>query len=211
MPVPSEQPSTAKLHVPRIRMHKPSGQWVSDLGGKTHYLGKDEQVAWEKFLPLLTAWRERNNRHDAVMVREAARHLASMVAADCGHPSTRQAFAPLRYFVEVHGAKDIASLTIRDLEQFKADIQAKDFAPKTVNHWMGAIKRLMRYATYRGWRAPMEMGFIRMIPLVAPPPKHLTTAEVYNWFVAADDYNQNLGIWLRVMLATGARPSELGR
>ncbi|MFO0857259.1 MAG: hypothetical protein U0640_07890 [Phycisphaerales bacterium] len=211
MPAASDRNPNLKLNVPTLRIHKASGQWVSDLGGKTHYFGKDNQAAWEAFLPLLAQWRERNNRYDSVTVREAARHLATMIAADCGHPDLRQAYAPFRYFVEVHGARYLADLAVKDLEGFKADILAKKLAPKTVNHWMGAVKRLIRYGHYRGWRGPMETGFIRMVPLQAPPPKYLTTFEVAEWFRKADAYNENLGLWLRVMLATGARPSEIVR
>lgn len=196
--------------IPRVRVHKASGQFVTELEGRTVYLGREEDKAWTAFLPLLAAWRVQTGEQGSVSVREAASKLASMVAADCGHPSTRQAFAPLKQFCSAHGSKDIADLTVADLEAFKGDIQ-KDKAPKTVNHWMGAVKRLVRYGHYRGWRGPMELGFLKMVPLEAPAPKHLSIAEVSAWFKKADDYGENLGLWLRVMLATGARPSEIVR
>lgn len=200
-----------KTKVPTIRVHKASGQFVSDLNCKTHYFGKDEEAAWSAFLPVLAKWRKQNNRHDCVTVREAVRHLTEMIAADCGHPDTKKTYAPYRYFVEQHGGRDLADLSVQDVESFKTHILAKKLAPKTVNHWMGALKRLIRYGHARGWRGPMETSFIRMVPLEAPPPKHLSITEVSEWFRLADEYNQNLGLWLRVMLATGARPSEVVR
>lgn len=141
-----------KTRVPTIRLHKASGQFVSDLNNKTHYFGKDEEAAWDVFLPLLAKWREKNNSHENVTVREAARHLTTMIAADCGHPDIRNAYAPYRFFVELHGSRDIADLSVKDVEAFKTAILAKQYAPKTVNHWMGAVKRLMRYGHARGWR-----------------------------------------------------------
>jgi integrase len=199
-----------KRHVPTLRIHKASGQWIADLNGVTKYFGKDEDAAWTAFLPLLAEWREAAGRKDSVTVREAASRLAAMVAADCGHPTTRLAFAPLKTFCARYGSKDISALTVDDLEAFKMACQA-DLAPKTVNHWVGSAKRLVRYASSKGWRPPMETSFVRMVALPCPLPKHLSVKVVGEWLHKANDHHPNLAVWLRIMLATGARPSEVVR
>lgn len=199
-----------KRTVPTLRIHKASSQYVADLNGQTRYFGKDEEAAWAAFLPALAEWRASSGLYDSVTVREAAEALAGMVAADCGHASLRLARAPLKAFTAKYGARCIDSITVHDIETFKSDCQ-KTCAPKTVNHWLGSAKRLMKYAAYKGWRPPMELSFVRMVALAAPPPKHLTIAEVSAWMDKADAHCANLGVWLRIMLATGARPSEVVR
>ncbi|MDP1662693.1 MAG: hypothetical protein Q8L55_12335 [Phycisphaerales bacterium] len=197
-----------KGNVPTIRLHKASGQYVSDLNSKTRYFGKDLEAAWAAFLPELAAWREATGRKDCVSVREAAQALASMVAADCGHPDTKLALSHLKDFLTVHGDQDVSAIGVDEIEKYKRSCLTR-FSPKTTNHFLGAAKRLMRYAAFRGWRAPMELSFIGMVNLPTPQPKHLPLKELGEWIQKADERCPNLGVWLRVGLATGARPSEL--
>ena len=199
------------LTVPQLRTHSASGQYVSKLNGQTLYMGRELAQAWSCFLPKLAEWREKTGQQGSVTVWEAAVRLSERVSADNEHASIVPTFAHLKPFCLEHGGKLVSDISVDDLEAYKTKLQADGYAPKSVNHFMAAAKRLLRYSAFRGWRAAIELSFIRSVRLPSPPPKQLSLQDVDAWLKAASSQHEQLNLWLRVQLATAARPSEVIR
>lgn len=227
---------TLTRSIPKFRFHKASGQYLVALPNgdgkpKYLYLGKNLEAAEARYEAEIAKLPTENGHEPrkgapvlfaAVSVAQAAEALIEYVCAE--KPSTakerrRLNGQCLRLFVEKHGNRSIADISTDDLESLRSELSAT-LAPKTCNHYLGTVKRLMKYAAYKGWREPMELSFIRRLPVPAPKPKHFKTDELSKMLSMAeaktyrsDDDNamQPLYNSLRIQLLGALRPSEVVR
>lgn len=223
---------------PKLRFHSPSGQYLvamPQLGGKPKYvyLGRNKDAAQEQYNELLQTLTVQPasafspsptavQRVKGVTVQQAATALIEYVCSEKPSEATerrRLATQCLRLFVERHGTMPIEAVDTDHLEALRADL-SKTHAPKTVNHYVGTVKRLIKFSAYKKWRTPLEMTFVRPVPVPAPKPKNLTVEQLSSMLDAAknknyrslqDNKSKPLYNSLRLQLLGALRPSEVVR
>ncbi|MGH7130348.1 MAG: hypothetical protein ACREJO_00165 [Phycisphaerales bacterium] len=202
-----DRPVIQNRGIPTVRLHAASSQFLTTIDSKAIYLGKDLNKAWTAFLPFLKAWRHQTGRKNGVTVREAGEALVETLAEQGKDTQDTVRFRLGPAFLHFGHGTQIEEIGVDEVEAFRTHL-VTTYKPHSTIGYLSATKRMLRYAAYKGWRQPIELSFISNPKLAAPLPKHKSIAEVGGWLDKADDYHAQLGKWLRVMLATGARPSE---
>jgi integrase len=229
---------TTAAATPKLRFHKPSGQYLvalptTDGKPKYVYLGRDEKAAQLRYDALVVGTvpmapqpaptvptAPRVNLKGTVTVRQAASAMVEYNVSQ--HPNRAQrtrlwSNVCLKAIVDRYGDKPISFLETDHLEELQRDL-AKTLANKTVNDYVGMVKRMVKYAAFKKWRAPMETSFLRPMAKPAPRPKHYSLETLQEMFSKARDkkyrggYDQKRGTVyaaIRLQLLTAARPSEM--
>ncbi|HYF15778.1 MAG TPA: hypothetical protein VD971_11980 [Phycisphaerales bacterium] len=227
--------SVAAANAPKLRFHRPSGQFLVALpeNGKTmyRYLGRDESEARKRYEALIAGLPAPSaapvkpsvppiRQGKTVTVAQAAEALIAWNVSQ--HPNraemTRKWSALcLKPAVERWGSEPIGALETDHIEALQSEL-AQTLAPKTVNDYVGMCKRMIRFAAYKKWRAPMETAFLRPLPKPAPRPKHYSIETLERMFNKARDKKYRAGYdakrgtvyaAIRLQLLTAARPSEI--
>jgi len=149
--------SPAPLSIPRYRHHKPSGQAVVPLSGTDLYLGpwqsSQSKVEYERrlgewltsgrTLPTLAGGRTVN---DLILAywRHAEQHYRKDGRPTSELPCLRSALGPLRRLYGRQPAAEFGPLALKAVRQRLVDA---GLCRKTVNDYVGRIKRCFKWAT----------------------------------------------------------------
>lgn len=167
---------TTAAETPKLRFHKPSGQYLVALPTKDGkpkyvYLGRDERAAQLRYDALVVGMAPmapqpaptvptapKVNFKATVTVRQAAAALVEYNVSQ--HPNRAQrtrlwSNVCLKPIVSKYGDNPIGFLETDHLEELQREL-AKTLANKTVNDYVGMTKRMEKYAAFKKWRAPME-------------------------------------------------------
>lgn len=147
----------------------------------------------------------------AVTVNQAkARLLSQIVAPSVRDGNTRDVDYRLTHFTDKFGERSIADIDLPELLDWRKDMAAK-FSAATTNHAITETRRLLRYATGMGWRAPLQLDMLKGVPTPAPKDKSWKPDKlkaVLGRCLRNDPY---LYCWMSVGFLTLTRPSETYR
>ena len=115
----------------------------------------------------------------------------------------------VKVITDLIGSRPLARLTGRDLDQLAAHLRQRGYAPITVHNTWSCAKKALRQA--RRWRliasTPWEDATVPPVPQASPqPPSVAETQRLADLLVP---YQPVAALLLHIMLATGARKSEL--
>ena len=106
-------------------------------------------------------------------------------------------------------SRPLARLTGRDLDQLAADLRQRGYAPITVHNIWSCAKKALRQA--RRWRliasTPWDDATVPLVPQASPQPRSVAETQILADLLVP--YQPVAAILLHIMLATGARKSEL--
>ena len=215
---------------PRLRQHV-RGYWFCRWGGRDHHFGRDHAVAERAYhsdpqhgLPGWIRWQERKAE-----VRRLGPMFASMTVLDLaerflhsrlteGGPGREDYYRKhLKRFATAYGADLAAQIRPRDLQALKDGMLARRYAPGTVNHDIGAVRTMFRWATGLEFIPPVSLHGVRKLPLGEVPDRSMTKAAVLDYVLGPIPKGKrkrifpgspNLQAWLAVSYLAGLRPTE---
>jgi integrase len=135
---------SAKLRVPSLRHHKPSGQAVTTLGGKDVYLGiYGTQEATQKYEQAISEWLARGRMAPATKTEsDAGLTVAEILLPYLKHCDLYYRRADGTPTGEAANMK----LALRPLRELYAHLPARDFGPLQLK----AVRQRFIASTYRG-------------------------------------------------------------
>ncbi len=204
------------IRAPKLRKHA-TGQYFVRWGGKDHYLGRDHSDAHEKYLDQLNQWSQwrsqRNARRlppmqKAIYVAEIAKHFLRTKELEGGIDRRRYYDKHLSRFLRPFG--DVRSELIRPvhIQHLKDELLNAGYAPKTINHDIGAVKSMLDWAAAMEYLQPVSFKAIKKLPLGPPPDKSLPFKTVKTMIKKAPN---KVRPWLALNYLCLMRPSEVIR
>jgi len=212
--------STAHLRYsdsPKLRKKSNGGYFVR-WGGKDHYLSTDHETAIdlytnceEKGLPAWKLWRSSKPepvRSKLLTVDQLADRFLQSRLAEGGEDRRYYFHKHLRRFREANGRIQASHIRPLRLQNLRAKMLGQNFAPKTINHDLGAVKTMYRWASGLEIVPFVDFSGVKPVPLGERPDKTLTPLQVRKMLEVADE---KVRPWLAVNYLTGARPTEVVR
>ncbi len=149
-----------------------------------------------------------------------AEELCSSIETDSG-PNAAESFRRCtRRFLKEYGSKHIRKLTLQDLQGFKQQLKSDGLKPKTINHYMRSVKRLVSYSIEVGYRPFLPVSAVRDIRVPVTPQDKSESPEYVRRYLEAVGKDsstrlagiaENLKNHLYLQYLTAMRPSELLR
>jgi len=189
--------------MPRIRpatnplsFHKPTGQYYVTRGGKRVYLGANQAEATEKYYRLLLG-QPTKEKPPAVeppfltAIQLANRFLTTQQANWRDPKRTMRCYRDwLGRFLKDHPRLKAEEFTVEMFAAWKLSLKERGYAPETINHFLGAVRAMFRFAedTDLLAKAP-RLTRVRNEPKGAPgsAPKRLYSPEEIAKLLAAAD------------------------
>lgn len=217
---------------PSLKQHK-TGVWYAYWGRKQYYFFRDYAESERAFIDprgehpgALVNWSAwRGDRLEARAVRGRQRHLTVVELAERflaeyaaeGRAETARKFrGHLARFLAVTGRLRADELSLRVLTAWRADLVGlmqppRKLAPRTINHDIGAVKTLLKWAAERELAPPIALGALRKVP--APPPRfdRLTREQVLGMVDRAERADRDLACYVALTYLCVMRPSETVR
>lgn len=116
----------------------------------------------------------------------------------------------LRCFLEQFGSKPISSIDPKGLIGFRTQL-ASSYKASTVNQYLGAALRFVRWAAALGYREPIDLGAVKFLRVDPPKKRAWSVAKVCEVFGKADRFFPPVAPMLRVQYLACLRPSEVVR
>lgn len=187
--------------------------------GKRHYLGRERRSAESAYLEHLAEWKAwRDNREflkpalpkasRTITVSQIIEEFVRAKRIERGYKCEDYYLYALRRFEAAFGGYAASLIRPVHIDRFKQALILKEFAHKTINHELTAIRVLFNWASAFE-RIPMvNLSAVKNLPLGPTQPKFLTHAEVK---AALKQARPVLAAWLAVQYLTLMRPSEMVR
>lgn len=204
---------------PKLSYHAAAGQWFVKYAGRFHYLGKDQRIARAEYARHIiewAKWRAVRDRELAVKrPKPAGENIASIFArfmagraADCSEKTLIFYQSSLRRFLHVYGTAPPDALGAEDLEAFKTQLVKLGLSKKTINHEIGAVKTLLRWAMDMNLMPMLNMRAVKPLRIPPPPKKGYTIHDMRRLFCSVATVVKP---WIAVNWLTAARPTEVVR
>ena len=231
---------------PTLRLHA-TGQYMTKMHGKCLYFGSDRAEAERRFAQTLLAYNaakppqpqrrskasnsdrqgstvgsNSRRRTKCLTVAEAAERLAKELAPELTEEGLRYHRKNLGRFCARFGVLPLDEISGRLVQEYRLELCAK-YAPKTVNHTLTSLKRLLVHARDFGWvdKFDFEVGAIRMLPLEPPAPRAMTLKQAFDFIESVGRvdrvhprsirYKRRVALAMLLQLHLACRPSELVR
>lgn len=147
--------NSSGLRVPRLRLHRPSGQAVVTLADKDHYLGRfGSKEAKEQYRQKVAEWlaagspRQREPEKQNLTVGDVVaaywRHLEAKLGE--GVPQLDRVRRALRPVVEIYQSRLAVEFGPRCLKAIQQELVQRDLSRTVVNERCWWIKRMFRWA-----------------------------------------------------------------
>ncbi len=184
-----------------LSFHKATGQHYVTRGGRRVYLGADRNEALARYHRLaLGLERDAFALQDAsnpglgrsmepcsectLTVKELANRFIAAQQANWREPTTtkRTYLTWLGRFLADHPRLLAANFTLELFAAWKLTLRSRGFAPKSINHYLGAVRALFKFADEAGLLARVpRLSRIRNEPKItvdAQPKELYTPAEI---------------------------------
>lgn len=204
------------VRTPSFRQHG-DGRYFNKWAGKKHYFGKDLPAARLLHAESLREWALwQEARQQALRLAPQARPLIVDIAERFmnakqleGGIDLRRYYAKhlLRFLRLFHSARG-NEIRGRNINAVKEFMLQRGYAPKTINHDIGAIKTLMTWAMDQEYIPDINLRAAKKLRLGPPKSRALDFITVYTMIHEAPPPAQ---AWLAVTYLTAARPTETVR
>lgn len=205
---------------PKLRQHK-AGYWFVRWGGKDHYLGRNRETANHKYLtdpilglPAWTAWRARRNTQrlppirSTVTVTDLVARFLEAKAVEGGPDLERYYAKHVKRFAHAYEHARADMIRAKQLQALKLELLERGYAPKTVNHDIGAVKALLRWSAGMDYMPILDLRIVRQVPLGEPPDKTIPVGKVRSMVKQAPG---TMAAWLAINYLCLMRPTEVIR
>jgi hypothetical protein len=161
-----------------LSFHKATGQHCVTRGGRRIYLGADRNAALARYHRLaLGLEREAIALQDAgnpglsrsiepcseciITVKELAKRFIAAQQANWRAPAeTKRGYLNwLGRFLADPPRLPAVSFTLELFAAWKLDLRSRGFAPKSINHYLGAVRALFKFADEAGLLARVLCGY----------------------------------------------------
>jgi integrase len=133
-----------------LSFHKPTGQHYVTRGGKRIYLGADQEQALDEYhrLALGLGCRAKPGKAGTITIKDLAnRFLESQKANWHAAEETMRSYKVwMRHFLADHPGLRAEDLTVEMFAAWKVVLRRRKFSPRTINHYLGAVRALYRFA-----------------------------------------------------------------
>ena len=127
----------------------------------------------------------------ALTLQEIADLLLDAVADDCREAGLKTLRIHLRPLVADHGDMPVTEADARFLLGFKRKL-CERYKPRTVNCYLTAAKRLIRWAASMGFRDPVDLSAVRQTQVPVPSNKSMTAEELASMFYRSELLDQRV-------------------
>ena len=180
---------------PKMRQHK-TGVWFCHWGARDHYFTKNKSESQQRYLKSLKQWAEwradRNTRRlppitHARLLVDIAEEFLEAKALERGEGAREYYRKHIKRFLLAYGSIRSDLLKPQHLRGLKEDLFRKGYAAKTVNHDIGAVKTLLRWAINFLEIQAIPLDGITKVALDPPPDKTLSPETVRTMVKNAPD------------------------
>lgn len=215
---------------PKIRQ-KTSGGWYIRWGGRDRYLSMDRNKAERLLLDpdcpnSLVAWRRwRDQRETARSARSSRRvaEIAELMLENYRTAGRDDGYLRrhLRRFLNLWGTTPIAEICSPDLARgvyqppivgiltdLQDDLKRMGLASKTINHDVGAVKTMFRWAARKGYAPSVPFDLVRTLPTSPGDPVELEPRAIRLLVRAVERVEPELARHWSINYLTMCRPSE---
>lgn len=141
----------------------------------------------------------------------------SALADESGPQAEKNYRSWLKPFCEWLGDRPLEALTTRDVMDYRRYVQGR-YAASSVNQYLMAAKRFLRYAVAMGWREPLQLDAVRLVRVEPRGSKAWSREQVADYLdrarnrVRREDGGESQ-VWVHLALQYGCclRPSEVVR
>lgn len=191
------------------------GQWVADVRNphtrkRTRwYLGRQERQAREAFHARMAQFYAQpvpDGRGEILLADLAARWI-EWTSLNRAPATARSRRVYLAWFLGQLGRYPARAVGPEDVEAIKRD-RAKKNAPRSVNHAVSCLKSLYRWGLRQGWLTSNPIAHVAGVRN-APHKRLALPDDIVAAILQAADTKAPLGDYLRLLLYTGMRASEL--
>lgn len=202
--------------VPKLRKHA-TGHWFCHWGGRARYFGKDRSKAQGAYLESLEEWAKwRMSRNasrlppmsKAALVVDIAEKFLVAKQLEGNLDLRRYYTKHLKRFLHAFGPVRADVIRVRHLQGLKDDMLRAQYAPKTVNHDITAVKTMLAWAVDQEIIPSVSLRGAKCMPLGPPPNKALPIDVVGGMIV---DASEDVRPWLAINYLALMRPSEVIR
>jgi len=204
---------------PGLLIHKGSGLYYVKWGGLFRYLGRDPVEARRQYgeqLKQWAAWRADRSAgvafgpapRETRLIEVYRRFIAAKQIETTGY-NVSFLRGSLRRFLNVYATLPAAGLKARDVLAFREDLIRLGLAAKSVNHEIGCVKQLTRWAAAVDLAPSLNLDAVKALKVPAPRAKGYTLEQVRGFLRKAAD--PNLRAWIALQWCTAARPFEMPR
>jgi integrase len=220
---------------PTLRQHK-TGVWFVRWGGRDHYFSMDRadserafhdprgehpgaMVNWSAWRGAVLESRQAAGRQRHLTMVEIAERWLEGYAAEGRLATARKFRGHLSRFLHVTGRLRADELSLRVLLAWRSDLlglmqpppRGRGLAPRTINHDIGAVKGMLKWAAENELAPPIALGALRKVP--APPPafERLTREQVLGMVSKAEKADRDLACYVALTYLCVIRPSETVR
>ena len=201
-------------NTPSFRQHS-SGVWFTKWGGKPRYFTLNREESYEKYLQSLQEWaRWRQHRDNQRLPAIEKTHTIESIYQK--FLATRKAEGGIerQQFYEKHLKRFIAAyhdLYANDfrpmmLQRLKDGMLAKQFAPRTINHDIQAVRTMLQWAMDVELIEPVNVRGVKKLPLGPIPDKSWSASKVRHFILGCP--KPNMRAWLAMCYLCGLRPKE---
>lgn len=205
---------------PGLKRHA-SGQYFVLWAGRHHYLGTDlksAKIAYAAQLQQWAAWRASCITGRAAISAASTRTVAQLVTAwldaltiDAGAAARTYYTAHIDRLRDACGPLPLQALTTDHVQAIKATMVQANYAARTINHDVGAIRRFLHWCEDNGHSHAVRLRAVKTARLGVITPKARTVADATAWVARVGKADPRLLPWLALAYLTGARPAEVGR
>jgi len=161
-------------------------------------------------------------KSSCLSVEQAIERLLKEIAPELTEEGLRYHRKNLRRFSVQFGSLPLDAVSGSLVQQFRLE-QAAKYAPKTVNHSLTSLKRLLTYAKDFRWveNFDFEVKAIKLIPLEPPMVRALSLDDAIEYIFSvskverahprSDRYKRRVMLAMLLHFHLGCRPSELVR
>jgi len=209
---------------PTLKFHKAAGQWYIRYNRTFFYLGTKKSEAENRMPDELTRWARwvasrktpARSSHERTVSHVATEFLES-VGVDVNERAMIYYRGRLIRFLAAWGRVPLARIRPPEvnplawLNAMKADMTMAKLRPSTINHDLGAAKRLLQFAMDMHYIPPFNLRSVRKVSQGARPRKDRSLPEVVRFIRTIESADERLYPWARIMYLTACRPIELFR
>jgi len=152
-----------------LSFHKPTGQYYVTRGGRRVYLGTDRNEALARYHRLALGFQREavalmhagdpgpacavGPRSECTLsVKELANRFVAAQQANWRDPTTTKRCYPswLARVLADHPRLLVADFTLEVFASWKLSLRSRGFAPRSINHYLGAVRALFRFGEEAG-------------------------------------------------------------
>ena len=199
---------------PKLRQHH-KGLYFVHWGGHDYFLGRDKAIAEVRYLEQIRQWAQWREGRDArrllppsqaVMTIELAERFLEHQELENGDGAVKYYRKHLKRFLHFFGKIRADVVRVRHLQDLKDRMLQDRYAPKTINHDLGAVRGLFNWATGLELIPAVTFRGCKNLPLGPPPDKALSRESARDMITSALD---PVRPWLAVNYFALLRASEV--